>query len=412
VTKAEQIKLTLHNTKERRKTQRPVVFQLKLQNLSKKKENILKRAFLETKWFYNWLVSDTRRLELPANKIDRVEIKVGKNFEERDLHLLGSQIKQEIADRIKNNLRALKKLKQNGHKIGMLKPKRFVNSIPLKQYGITYKLDFNRNRTKIQKLGDFRILGLHQIPEEAEIANSVLVRKPNGYYLHVTCYVPKEKYYKKPLFNVPIGIDFGISSKLTLSNGIKINFEVKETERLKRLQKKFAKAKKGSKNRERIKYLIRREYQKIFNRRKDCQNKVLAFLKLYRVVVFQDDPVKGWASLFGSQVHSSGIGGLKSRLMTSLETPILVERFESTTKECFACGKRHNLSLSDRILRCDCGWICNRDLNASLVVLRKGLGLSPDQAVGLDRSELKPLEKETSARILGNNPYIHVSFLQ
>ena len=180
VTKAEQIKLTLHNTKERRKTQRPVVFQLKLQNLSKKKKEILKKAFLESKWFYNWLVSDTRRLELPANKIDRVEIKVGKNFEERNLHLLGSQIKQEIADRIKNNLRALKKLKQNGHKIGMLKPKRFINSIPLKQYGITYKLDFNRNRTKIQKLGDFRILGLHQIPEEAEIANSVLVRKPNG----------------------------------------------------------------------------------------------------------------------------------------------------------------------------------------------------------------------------------------
>ena len=95
--------------------------------------------------------------------------------------------------------------------------------------------------------------------------------------------MPKEKYYKKPLFNAPIGIDFGISSKLTLSNGIKINFEVKETERLKRLQKKFAKAKKGSKNRERIKYLIRREYQKIFNRRKDCQNKILAFLKLYKL---------------------------------------------------------------------------------------------------------------------------------
>jgi len=47
-----------------------------------------------------------------------------------------------------------------------------------------------------------------------------------------------------------------------------------------------------------------------------------------------------------------------------------------------------------------------------MVILRKGLGLSPDQAVGLDRPELKPPEKKAAARILGSNPYIRVSFLQ
>jgi putative transposase len=46
-----------------------------------------------------------------------------------------------------------------------------------------------------------------------------------------------------------------------------------------------------------------------------------------------------------------------------------------------------------------------------MVILRKGLGLSPDQAVGLDRPELKPPEKKAAARILGSNPYIRVSFL-
>ncbi|MGB9811381.1 MAG: zinc ribbon domain-containing protein [Dictyoglomus turgidum] len=121
--------------------------------------------------------------------------------------------------------------------------------------------------------------------------------------------------------------------------------------------------------------------------------------------------MKGWASLFGRQVHSSGIGGLKSRLKTSLETPIVVERFEPTSQECYACGKRPELSLSDRVVKCGCGWVCDRDVNAALVILRKGLSLSPDQAVGLDRPEVKPLEKEAAARILGNNPYIRVSFL-
>ncbi|MBC7117324.1 MAG: transposase, partial [Pseudothermotoga sp.] len=94
MSKADKIKNTLQETKERRKTQRPVVFQLKLQNLSKQRIEKLKRAFLEAKWFYNWLVSDLDRLNRPANKVGMVEVKVGNVFEERELIILGSQIKQ------------------------------------------------------------------------------------------------------------------------------------------------------------------------------------------------------------------------------------------------------------------------------------------------------------------------------
>lgn len=36
--------------------------------------------------------------------------------------------------------------------------------------------------------------------------------------------------------------------------------------------------------------------------------------------------------------------------------------------------------------------------------------LSLNQAVGLDQTELKPLEKEATARILRSNPYIRASF--
>ena len=41
-----------------------------------------------------------------------------------------------------------------------------------------------------------------------------------AFYLHVTCYLPKE-YLKRELVGESIGIDFGIDSKLTLSNGLK-----------------------------------------------------------------------------------------------------------------------------------------------------------------------------------------------
>ncbi|RKX42573.1 MAG: hypothetical protein DRP33_03155, partial [Thermotogae bacterium] len=62
-------------------------------------------------------------------------------------------------------------------------------------------------------------------------------------------------------------------------------------------------------------------------------------------------------------------------------------------------GKVHKLSFSDRAMRCDCGWVCDRDLNAALVVLKKGLELSEQYFVGLDRPEVKLLEKGAAARM-------------
>jgi putative transposase len=406
MTKAEKIKVTLRATKERRKTQRPVTYVLKIQNLTRQKEERLNRAFLEAKWLYNWLVSDINRLDLPAHKITQVEIKVGDKFETRDLQVLGGQVKQEIANRIKDNLRGLQSLKKRGHKVGALKPKPFVNSIPLIQWGKTHKIDFRRNKVKIVRLGEFRVLGLHQIPPDAEIASATLIRKPSGYYLCVTCYLPKDKGYPEPVAEA-VGIDFGVKNKLTLSNGLRIDFEVPETLRLKRLQRLLARKQKGSRNREKVLRLLRREHERIANRRRDCQNKIIAFLKHYRVVVWQDDNIKGWATQFGRQVHRSGVGGLKLRLSASLRTPILVERFVPTSQICAACGQKHSLTLSDRVLRCDCGWVCDRDLNSALNILR--LGLSLNQPLPLDWREVTPVEWMTAVRILGSNPYIRIS---
>ncbi|MDK2923718.1 MAG: putative transposase, partial [Pseudothermotoga sp.] len=77
------------------------------------------------------------------------------------------------AERIRNTLQETKERRKIQRPIVF--QQKFVNSIALKQYGVSYKLDFARNRVRIQKLGSFRVLGLHQIPDNAEIANAVLV---------------------------------------------------------------------------------------------------------------------------------------------------------------------------------------------------------------------------------------------
>ncbi len=407
----EKIKAAIQETKERRKNQTPFVVELKIQNLSKKKEEELKRVFLEAKWFYNWLISDVERLKLPVNKVNRVEVKVGDSFEERELVLLGSQIKQALADEVKRSLKSLKAAKNNGQKVGKLKFKSFISSIPLKQYGSTHTIDFSRNRIKIQKLGSFRVLGLHRIPTDAELANASLISKPSGYYVHLNCFIPKEDDNEKQKFS-PVAIDFGVSSKLTMSNGIKLDFELRETKRLKRLHKKLSRAQKGSKNRQEIINLLKKEYEKISRKRKDVHDKIIAFLKNYEKVVYQEDNIHGWTKLFGAQVNSSGIGSIKSRIKNNLNNSVPIERFETTTKECVVCGKINEIKLSERMFKCECGWECDRDINAALVILKKGLGLNSEDIVGVGRPELTPLEREVLTRILGSNPYIRVHIPQ
>jgi len=209
-----------------------------------------------------------------------------------------------------------------------------------------------------------------------------------------------------------IGIDFGVANKLTLSNGITVDFEIEESKRLKRLQKDLARKKKGSKNRIKTQKKIQKEYENLANKKKDIHNKLLALLKHYEIVVFQDDSIKSWhKGWFGSQIQYSGIGMLKARLRDNLAT-ILVDRFEATTQECHVCGYKQKLELSNRTYRCPvCGNTINRDLNSAINMLKKGFDLSQNQVVGMDCPELTPVEMSLATKILGSNPYIKVAVI-
>jgi putative transposase len=411
-TKAEKIKQTLKETKERRRNLRPVVYQLKIQNLSDSKKEKLNRVFLEAKWLYNWIVANIDRVNTPTKEIKEVDVKIGNNkLEKREIKYLGSQIKQSIQERIKDNLKALRILKENGNKVGRLKFKKSVSSINLKQYKITFDIDFKRNKVRIQGLGWFRVLGLHQIPQDCEIANAQLIKKPSGYYVYLTCYVKKE-HFERDKVKTAVGVDFGIANKLTLSNGLTVDFEIGENKRLKRLQKDLARKKKNSKNRAKTQKKIQKEYESLANKRKDIHNKILALFRHYEIVVFQDDNIKSWhEGWFGSQVQYSGIGMLKARLRDSLAT-ISVNRFEATTQECHVCGYKQKLNLSDRVYCCPvCGNTISRDLNSAINMLKKGLDLSQNQVVGMDYPELTPVEMALATKILGSNPYIKVAVI-
>jgi len=91
------------------------------------------------------------------------------------------------------------------------------------------------------------------------------------------------------------------------------------------------------------------------------------------------------------------------------------DRYEATTKICSQCGsKKVNIKLSDRIYRCEkCGQLIDRDLNSAINILKIGLlkvETTTIKNLPTDCGEVKPVEREATAQILGSNPYICVSY--
>ena len=117
----------------------------------------------------------------------------------------------------------------------------------------------------------------------------MLLKKPDGYYLKVTCYIDKNKIPKTITNGKEIGLDFGIKTNITTSEGEKLDVSVEESERLKMLQKKLQHQKKGSNNRYRTIKKIKREYLKLSNKKKDKTNKIVHMLKQYDTIVIQDE---------------------------------------------------------------------------------------------------------------------------
>ena len=187
--KSEAIKATLAATKERRKHQTCRVFRAKIDKSHLNKETIqhLKMLFLEAKWLYNHILAQSDIFSLD-HKIKTVTVKVKDQFETRTLTHLSSQMKQALLERAHDNIRGLGQRKIKGHQVGALKFKSRIRSIPLKQYGNTYTI-LDSKYVRIQCIKQkIRVNGLDQLPEEAEIANGILLESHGDYYLAITTY--------------------------------------------------------------------------------------------------------------------------------------------------------------------------------------------------------------------------------
>ena len=139
-----------------------------------------------------------------------------------------------------------------------------------------------------------RVKGSAQLKTVDEYANANLIRKPDGYYLKVTCYIDKDSLPKATTNGKEIGLDFGIKTNITTSEGEKLDVSVEESERLKKLQAKLENQKKGSNRRYKTIKQIHRQYLKLTNKKKDKANKIVHKFKQYDTIVIQDEQISSW----------------------------------------------------------------------------------------------------------------------
>jgi len=422
MTKNERIKQSLKETREKRENQICKSFQIKIDksHLSNSLIEQLEQLFREGKWFYNSILNslnDNIKLKDIDASIKIVQVKKGDNFEQKQLNILSSQMKQSLHRRIGNSLSALHQLKLKGYKVGTLKYKSEwnFNCIPLKQFGNTYRI-INNKYISIQSIkGNIRVNGLNQISKLCDIADAKLIKTDDDYYVRITCYIDKDSIAKIEHLAYSVGIDFGISNPLTLSDGTVIDYETVVSKRTKRQQKQLKRKIKNSNNYNKIRKNIRKSHNKSNNQKKDITNKIVHALKhTFKHVIYQDENLKFFQKGHGKGIQNTRLGGIITSL-NQLDTSIQVSRYFPSTKLCFCGYKKKDIKLSDRTYICpECGLVLDRDYKSSISIEDEGLRCNPQ--ILTERKNFKPVENLPSAVNIKDyfisNPNIKVRKIQ
>lgn len=189
--------------------------------------------------------------------------------------------------------------------------------------------------------------------------------------------------------NAGIGIDLGIKDFAIISNG-KNYKNINKSARLMRLEKqlrreqrslscKYKNIKKGEStqraNIQKQKLKVQKLHRRMENIRTDYMNKTIAEIVKTKpsYITIEDLNVKGMmrnrhlSKAVASQKFSEFRMKLKNKCDENGIELRIVDRFYPSSKACHSCGCiKKDLKLSDRVYRCDCGYVEDRDLNAAL----------------------------------------------
>ena len=247
-----------------------------------------------------------------------------------------------------------------------------------------------RHRLKIPTLGWVRIKEKGYIPTTKDgymIRSGTVSVKAGRFYVSVLVEIPDVNINNN--LNDGIGIDLGLKDFAIISSG-KTYRNINKSAGLKKLEKqlireqrslsrKYENLKKGEStqraNIQKQKLKVQKLHHKMDNIRTDYINKTIAEIVKTKpsYITIEDLNVKGMMKnrCLSKAVASQKFYEFRKRLKAKCDEKGIelrvADRFYPSSKTCHHCGSvKKNLKLSDRIYRCECGYVADRDLNAAL----------------------------------------------
>ena len=236
---------------------------------------------------------------------------------------------------------------------------------------------------KLPKLGKVKAV-IHR-PTEGRILSATISRDPSGeYYVSVCC--TEVEFEQYPATGKSVGIDLGITSLATLSDGsiIENPKRLKQmSKKLARAQRAFARKQKGSKNRNKARMQTARIYRDIVSARRDAAHQATAKLvREYGVIAAETLSVTNMqknhrlAGAIADAAWGEFLRQLKYKSERHGRLFIQVPRNFASSQTCSVCGTKNSAvkDLKVREWNCPaCGAHHDRDINAAVNILSEAL---------------------------------------
>lgn len=335
------------------------------------------------RWLYNCMLEQRRTayqhhgIPLSYHKQATELPFVKKEFPEfKEIH---SQVLQDVAKRLQKTFDAFFRRIKSGEKAGYprFQGKNRYDSFTYPQSG--FALD--GKYLKLSKIGNVRIKLHRQL--EGKMKTCTIKRKNGRYYACIACEVET----KPSQTGRQVGIDLGVRYLITTSDGEhrKNHRYLRQSERkIKYLQRMVSRRKKGSNRRRKAMAMLAKAWEQIANRRKDTAHKLSRELvDRYDLIVFEDLKIKNmvknhhlaqsiydacWGMLIQFTTYKAEYAGKKVELVDP----------HHTSQVCSECGQIVKKNLNERVHRCLCGYIADRDVNAAKNILKKAKGYIPE----------------------------------
>lgn len=260
------------------------------------------------------------------------------------------------------------------------------------------------NKIQLEKIGKVKMIVDRELPC-GKLMSVTISKNPSGQYF-ASILIETEIDYK-PKTNNEVGIDLGLKTFATQSDGIEIanpKFLNKNQVKLRRMQQHLSRKQKGSNRRNKCRLKIARLHQKIANQRDwFLNNYSTSLINNYDRIYIEDLNVSGMVKNHCLAGTISDVGWSKFTSMLIYKSVwygkdvVKVDRFFASSKTCSCGAKNDDLKLSDREWVCtSCGSVNQRDLLAANNILKEGrrsLGDITDAETEVTKS-MKRLEKQ------------------